>query len=97
MEQFPDISNTSSIQYPSTSVSSNLFGSALLPVRWMARESLLDGVFTSATDMWSYGVVLFEIMTFGALPYPGKENGEVMQFVRSGRKMALPPNCPDAV
>ena len=63
----------------------------------MAIESLLDGVFTTATDMWSYGVVLYEMITFGALPYPGKENGEVMEFVREGRKMELPSSCPEAV
>eukprot|EP00117_Sycon_ciliatum_P029530 scpid28082/ scgid23489/ Insulin receptor; Insulin receptor subunit alpha; Insulin receptor subunit beta len=67
--------------------------SALLPIRWMARESILDGIFTTQTDCWSYGIVLFEMITFGGLPYPGLENGEVMSYIRSGYLMELPEEC----
>ena len=41
----------------------------MLPVRWMAPESLADGIYTPMSDIWSYGVTLYEIITFGSFPY----------------------------
>ncbi|XP_073983157.1 insulin receptor-like isoform X2 [Rhodnius prolixus] len=66
----------------------------LLPIRWMAPESLNDGVFTSKSDAWSYGVVLWEMATLAAQPYQGKSNEEVLQYVISGNKLELPPVYP---
>uniref|UniRef100_A0A224XI01 receptor protein-tyrosine kinase n=1 Tax=Panstrongylus lignarius TaxID=156445 RepID=A0A224XI01_9HEMI len=65
-----------------------------LPIRWMAPESLNDGVFTSKSDAWSYGVVLWEMATLAAQPYQGKSNEEVLQYVISGNKLELPPVYP---
>lgn len=55
----------------------------------------MDGVFTSATDIYSFGVVLYEMITFGAQPFPGHENNEVIDLIRGGQKMDLPSECLD--
>uniref|UniRef100_A0A0A9XLS6 receptor protein-tyrosine kinase n=2 Tax=Lygus hesperus TaxID=30085 RepID=A0A0A9XLS6_LYGHE len=66
----------------------------MLPIRWMAPESLNDGVFSSKTDVWSYGIVLWEIITLASQPYQGLSNEQVLQFVISGNKLELPPVYP---
>ncbi|XP_026277829.2 insulin-like receptor isoform X2 [Frankliniella occidentalis] len=66
----------------------------LMPVRWMAPESLKDGVFTSASDVWSYGVVLWEMATLASQPYQGLGNEEVLRYVKEGGVMEAPENCP---
>ncbi|KAH8877618.1 Insulin receptor-related protein [Schistosoma japonicum] len=65
-------------------------GQARLPVRWMAPESLSSAYFTSKSDVWSYGVVLWEIATFASLPYPGLSHEEVMKYVCEGGHLTLP-------
>ncbi|XP_055355643.1 insulin-like peptide receptor [Paramacrobiotus metropolitanus] len=72
-------------------------GKGLLPVRWMAPESLKDGLFTSESDVWSFGVVLWEIVTLAAQPYQGLSNEQVLHFVLEGRLMPRPENCPDHI
>ncbi|KAF0308852.1 Insulin-like growth factor 1 receptor [Amphibalanus amphitrite] len=62
----------------------------MLPVRWMAPESLGDGLFTPASDVWSFGVLLFEIITFGSIPFQGLSNAEVVDHVRHGSHVAVP-------
>jgi insulin receptor len=66
-----------------------------LPVRWMAPESLSDNICTSASDAWSYGIVLWEIVTFSAYPYQGLSNDEVIKRVIQGYTMPRPEHCPD--
>uniref|UniRef100_A0A8C0V1M2 Tyrosine-protein kinase receptor n=1 Tax=Cyanistes caeruleus TaxID=156563 RepID=A0A8C0V1M2_CYACU len=70
-------------------------GEGLLPVRWMAPESLIDGVFTSRSDVWAFGVLVWETLTLGQQPYPGFSNTEVLHHVRSGGRLESPNNCPD--
>lgn len=67
----------------------------LLPVRWMAPESLADGVFTSDSDAWSYGVVLWEMVTLAEQPYQGLANEQVFQFVVARGTLDRPPDCPN--
>ncbi|XP_022182108.1 proto-oncogene tyrosine-protein kinase ROS-like isoform X3 [Myzus persicae] len=69
-------------------------GEALLPVRWMSPESLVDGVFTSQSDVWAFGVLLWEIMSVGQQPYPGLSNINVMYHVQHGGRLEKPINCP---
>uniref|UniRef100_H3DBQ6 Tyrosine-protein kinase receptor n=1 Tax=Tetraodon nigroviridis TaxID=99883 RepID=H3DBQ6_TETNG len=70
-------------------------GKGLLPVRWMAPESLKDGVFTAHSDCWSFGVVLWEISTLSEQPYQGLSNEQVLKFVMDGGYLDRPDNCPD--
>ena len=65
----------------------------MLPVRWMSPESLVDGVFTTKSDIWSLGVTLWELATFGSFPYQGFSNGEVVERVKQGRIMDTPQGC----
>ena len=69
----------------------------MFPVRWMAPESLTDGIFTTASDMWSYGILLFEIMTFGSVPYQGLSNRQVLGYVKTGQRIVLPSACAAAL
>ncbi|GJQ85805.1 sev [Trypoxylus dichotomus] len=70
-------------------------GEGLLPVRWMAPESLVDGVFTCQSDVWAFGVLLWEIMTLGQQPYPARNNLEVLHYVRRGGRLGKPVDCPE--
>uniref|UniRef100_A0A452HU13 Tyrosine-protein kinase receptor n=1 Tax=Gopherus agassizii TaxID=38772 RepID=A0A452HU13_9SAUR len=72
-------------------------GRAMLPVKWMPPEAFLEGIFTSKTDTWSFGVLLWEIFSLGYMPYPCKTNQEVLEFVTSGGRMDPPKNCPGPV
>ncbi len=68
--------------------------SELLPIRWMPPESIMYAKFTTQSDVWSYGVVLWEIFSFGIQPYFALSNEEVVQFVRDGHVMNCPDGCP---
>lgn len=68
-----------------------------LPVKWMAPESLEKGTYTSKSDVWSYGVVLWELLTRGASPYPGVENWDVAMFIKMGRRLPRPEYCPETL
>ncbi|KAI3357075.1 hypothetical protein L3Q82_015452 [Scortum barcoo] len=70
-------------------------GDGLLPVRWMAPESLKDGVFTTHSDGWSFGVVLWEISTLAERPYQDLSNEQVLKFVMDGGYLDRPDNCID--
>lgn len=67
----------------------------LLPVRWMSPESLADGIFSVESDVWSYGVVLWEIATLAEQPYQGLANEQVLQFVIAKGTLERPLDCPD--
>uniref|UniRef100_A0A1B6C8X6 receptor protein-tyrosine kinase n=2 Tax=Clastoptera arizonana TaxID=38151 RepID=A0A1B6C8X6_9HEMI len=62
----------------------------MLPVRWMAPESLGLGIFTTSSDIWSYGVLLFEIITFGSFPFQGMSNYQVLEHVKAGNTLKIP-------
>ncbi|KAK7600901.1 hypothetical protein V9T40_008342 [Parthenolecanium corni] len=68
--------------------------SALLPIRWMSPESILYGKFTVESDIWSYGVVLWEIYSYGLQPYYAHSNQDVVDMIRSHQILATPEGCP---
>ncbi|XP_029542574.1 insulin receptor-like [Oncorhynchus nerka] len=72
-------------------------GKGLLPVRWMAPESLKDGVFTAHSDCWSFGVVLWEVSTLAEQPYQGLSNEQVLKFVMDGGYLDKPENCVERI
>lgn len=63
---------------------------AMLPVRWMSPESIREGLFTPYTDVWSYGVTLWELSTIGGFPYQGMSNAEVLERVEKGYTLEIP-------
>uniref|UniRef100_A0A8C1YRV5 Tyrosine-protein kinase n=1 Tax=Cyprinus carpio TaxID=7962 RepID=A0A8C1YRV5_CYPCA len=67
---------------------------AKFPIKWTAPEAINYGSFTIKSDMWSFGILLYEIITYGKIPYPGMCNSEVMSSVQRGYRMPRPENCP---
>ncbi|XP_063797484.1 macrophage-stimulating protein receptor [Pseudophryne corroboree] len=68
---------------------------ARLPVKWMALESLQTQKFTTKSDVWSFGVLLWELMTRGAPPYPDVDPYDITRYLYRGRRLAQPEYCPD--
>ncbi|XP_029316451.1 tyrosine-protein kinase receptor TYRO3 [Cottoperca gobio] len=68
-----------------------------LPVKWIALESLADNVYTTQSDVWAFGVTMWEIMTRGQTPYPGVENSEIYEYLIKGERLKKPPDCRDDI
>ncbi|KAH8334414.1 hypothetical protein KR059_009956 [Drosophila kikkawai] len=64
-----------------------------LPLRWLSIEAIRDNVYSSKSDVWAYGVVLWEIGTLGASPYPTISNGELIPFLLAGNRLERPEIC----
>ncbi|XP_013399176.1 tyrosine kinase receptor Cad96Ca-like [Lingula anatina] len=64
-----------------------------VPVRWMSPEALNDHIFTSQSDVWAYGVLLWEIVTLGCIPYTGMSAKQVIRKITNGYRMTRPRHC----
>lgn len=73
------------------------FQNRVLPVRWMSPESLLFGRYAQDTDIYSFGVLLWEIFNYGVTPYSGCTNPEVVQMIRDRQLLMIPDECPPKV
>uniref|UniRef100_A0A665WIY0 non-specific protein-tyrosine kinase n=1 Tax=Echeneis naucrates TaxID=173247 RepID=A0A665WIY0_ECHNA len=67
---------------------------AKFPIKWTAPEAALYGKFTIKSDVWSFGILLTELVTKGRVPYPGMNNREVLEQVERGYRMPCPQDCP---
>jgi len=67
---------------------------AKFPIKWTAPEAAMYNRFTIKSDIWSFGIVLYEIITYGRFPYPGMTNAEVLEKIQTGYRMGCPPHCP---
>ena len=82
----------------STLEDSTLFckvGEGKLPVKWMSPESLFERVCTAQSDVWSYGVLLWEILNWGDTPYSTVPTLDaLLELIRGGYRLGRPPHCP---
>ncbi|XP_059956952.1 muscle, skeletal receptor tyrosine-protein kinase isoform X4 [Mesoplodon densirostris] len=65
-----------------------------IPIRWMPPESIFYNRYTTESDVWAYGVLLWEIFSYGLQPYYGMAHEEVICYVRDGNILSCPENCP---
>ncbi|XP_041739492.2 focal adhesion kinase 1 isoform X7 [Coregonus clupeaformis] len=65
-----------------------------LPIKWMAPESINFRRFTSASDVWMFGVCMWEILMYGIKPFQGVKNNDVIGRIENGERLAMPHNCP---
>jgi len=68
-----------------------------LPVRWCAPELFGGGKTTTKSDVWAFGIVLYELFTLGSIPYKDLKNAEVLKSVSKGSRLEKPESCPEEV
>ncbi|XP_014405078.1 PREDICTED: tyrosine-protein kinase Fes/Fps [Myotis brandtii] len=68
-----------------------------VPVKWTAPEALNYGRYSSESDVWSFGILLWETFSLGASPYPNLSNQQTREFIEKGGRLPCPELCPDAV
>uniref|UniRef100_A0A8C6H1L0 Tyrosine-protein kinase n=1 Tax=Mus spicilegus TaxID=10103 RepID=A0A8C6H1L0_MUSSI len=68
-----------------------------IPIKWTAPEALNYGRYSSESDVWSFGILLWETFSLGVCPYPGMTNQQAREQVERGYRMSAPQNCPEEV
>ncbi|XP_011636664.1 tyrosine-protein kinase Abl isoform X4 [Pogonomyrmex barbatus] len=70
---------------------------AKFPIKWTAPEGLAYNKFSTKSDVWAFGILLWEIATYGMSPYPGVDLTDVYHMLEKGYRMECPPGCPPKV
>ena len=68
---------------------------AKFPIKWTAPEAVIYSRFTIKSDVWSFGILLYELITYGRFPYPGMNNAQVLDALQNGYRMPCPMGCPE--
>lgn len=68
-----------------------------VPLRWMPPEAIFDGKFSEKSDVWSYGVLTWEIFACGQMPYHDRSNEEVLECIKDDLRLPKPDDCPETV
>ncbi|XP_058640674.1 protein-tyrosine kinase 6 isoform X2 [Onychostoma macrolepis] len=68
-----------------------------IPYKWCAPEAISHGRFSNKSDVWAFGVLLYEVFTYGGIPYPAFSNQEMYNMITSGYRMPSPPKCPSHI
>ena len=84
-------------QLDDTSIYYRQQSSTPVPVKWLAIESLEHEIYTFKTDVWSYGVLIWELMTRGLVPYAKTSNLKLLDELKAGLRLNLPKHCPPPV
>ena len=61
-----------------------------VPIKWMAPESLADHIYTTKSDVWGYGILLWELVTLGSSPYPGIRPDQLFTLLKYGYRVTRP-------
>lgn len=70
---------------------------AKFPIKWTAPEGLAYNKFSTKSDVWAFGILLWEIATYGMSPYPGVDLTDVYHMLEKGYRMECPPGCPPKI
>lgn len=65
-----------------------------LPIRWMSPESIKYSDFSVKSDVWSFGILVWEVLTLGSPPYPGFTNDQAIEYITNSFIMQIPDQCP---
>ncbi|XP_048580114.1 uncharacterized protein LOC116615717 isoform X2 [Nematostella vectensis] len=68
-----------------------------IPLRWLSIEAMRDRTYSTASDIWAFGIVLWEICTLGGFPYPTVNDRDLLRFLHEGKRMEKPSNCTDEI
>uniref|UniRef100_A0AC34FQV5 Protein kinase domain-containing protein n=1 Tax=Panagrolaimus sp. ES5 TaxID=591445 RepID=A0AC34FQV5_9BILA len=70
---------------------------AKLPIKWLSIEALTDGIFSEMSDVWAFGILCFEMFSYGNIPYGTMSPEEMRAFLQAEKRLELPNNTPDYI